>query len=370
VNIIDLETDEQLEEHTIKGKYAYSHIEDTRVVVITIDEDGNTHVKPFDLGLQEKVPCISIVIVNLVSGINMISVPVDIGEKKLSDLAKKIGPNVVMIIWRDIKNDKYVTYMPHFPQDSPANKPIKPGEGYIVIMKGSATVTFEGTPWEDQQETAAPPMVIQAKDLVSTPVLAVEGTVLIEGVGMELNGIKVTIRNLTTDQSATDDIGSTAGSGRYIATFADLSGGCAASIGDVLEASIIDTGTFKGVSTKHMVTQRDIQTGIVSLDITLSPIPKESALLANYPNPFNPETWIPYKLAKDADVTIRIYNITGQLVKRFELGHKESGFYLSKEKTAYWDGRNEAGEKVASGVYFYTIHAGNFTATKRMILVK
>jgi len=69
-------------------------------------------------------------------------------------------------------------------------------------------------------------------------------------------------------------------------------------------------------------------------------------------------------------VTIRIYNSVGQLIKMFNLGYKSAGFYTSKQKAAYWDGKNEAGEKVASGIYFYTIHAGNFTSTKRMILVK
>ena len=329
--------------------------------------------------------------VHLSAGINLISAPVEPPEEmKLSDLLTKIGPDATMAIWYDTERAKFVSYMTTYPEDSLSNTMVKGGVGYIITMKKATTVIFEGKAWENTPDTAAPLMVLQAKDLVSTPVLAVEGTVLMEGVGTELNGIKVTVRNLTTNQSTTDDTGATAGIGRYISTFVDLfasltdapserdpetfglrSGNRAASIGDVLEAGIVDgTRTFGGTSIRHMVTQRDIQAGIVSLDITLSPIPKESALLANYPNPFNPETWIPYKLAKDADVTMRIYNVTGQLVKTLELGHKESGFYLSKEKTAYWNGRNEAGEKVASGIYFYTIHAGNFTATKRMILVK
>jgi hypothetical protein len=93
-------------------------------------------------------------------------------------------------------------------------------------------------------------------------------------------------------------------------------------------------------------------------------------LYPNYPNPFNPETWIPYQIAKDAYVTVRIFDIRGQLIKTIDLGHKEAGFYISQDKAAYWDGRNQFGEKVSSGVYFYTLRAGGFTATRRMLIMK
>jgi hypothetical protein len=99
-------------------------------------------------------------------------------------------------------------------------------------------------------------------------------------------------------------------------------------------------------------------------------IPEHSALLPNYPNPFNPETWLPYQLADDAAVTISIYNQTGQLVRTIVLGHKAAGVYVSKDKAAYWDGRNNVSEKVANGVYFYTLQADGFTATRRMLIVK
>lgn len=90
----------------------------------------------------------------------------------------------------------------------------------------------------------------------------------------------------------------------------------------------------------------------------------------NYPNPFNPETWIPYQLAGPTDVTIAIFNSSGQMVKELHLGTMMPGFYLDKTRAAYWDGSNEAGEKVSSGTYFYTIKAGNFTAIKKMVVVK
>ena len=98
--------------------------------------------------------------------------------------------------------------------------------------------------------------------------------------------------------------------------------------------------------------------------------PKETALLRNYPNPFNPETWVPYQLAAAADVTLTIYAVDGTLVRTLALGHRPAGLYQSKSRAAYWDGRNEFGESVASGIYFYTLAAGDFSATGKMLVRK
>ncbi len=99
-------------------------------------------------------------------------------------------------------------------------------------------------------------------------------------------------------------------------------------------------------------------------------VPKATALLANYPNPFNPETWIPYQLAKEADVTLRIYAIDGTLVRTLALGHQPAGMYQNRSRAVYWDGRNAIGEPVASGLYFYTLTAGDFSATRKLLLRK
>ena len=98
--------------------------------------------------------------------------------------------------------------------------------------------------------------------------------------------------------------------------------------------------------------------------------PKETALLPNYPNPFNPETWIPYQLAQPADVTLTIYDIQGRVVWDLDLGHQRAGMYHGRSRAAYWDGRNAVGEPVASGVYFYTLTASDFTATRKMLIAK
>ena len=114
------------------------------------------------------------------------------------------------------------------------------------------------------------------------------------------------------------------------------------------------------------------QKGILFLEYLLAALgPKETALLPNYPNPFNPETWIPYQLAQSADITISIYAVDGTVIRTLNLGHKPSGIYQDKTRAAYWDGKNNVGEPVASGVYFYTLTtAGNFKSTRKMLILK
>ena len=97
---------------------------------------------------------------------------------------------------------------------------------------------------------------------------------------------------------------------------------------------------------------------------------KQNRLLQNFPNPFNPETWIPFQLANDSAVTIRIYTPTGQVVRVLPLGTMPAGDYSSQSQAVYWDGQNEIGEPVGSGIYLYTINAGNFSATRKMLIQK
>ena len=99
-------------------------------------------------------------------------------------------------------------------------------------------------------------------------------------------------------------------------------------------------------------------------------IPENTVLLHNYPNPFNPETWIPYQLTDAADVRLTIYATDGKVVRTLILGHQAPGYYTGRSRAVYWDGRNTLGERVASGVYFYTLTAGDFTATRKMLIAK
>ena len=113
------------------------------------------------------------------------------------------------------------------------------------------------------------------------------------------------------------------------------------------------------------------QHGIANLQRLLALLtPEKTVLLANYPNPFNPETWIPYHLAVPTKVTLHIFAVSGALVRMLDLGHQPAGVYQQRTRAAYWDGRNQLGEPVASGVYFYRLTAGDFTATRKMLIRK
>ena len=136
----------------------------------------------------------------------------------------------------------------------------------------------------------------------------------------------------------------------------------------------LTTGDVQGwLSQAQQLTRTDpaYLRGMTVLEQLLKTLtPKKSALLPNYPNPFNPETWIPYHLSNDADVYISIYDTKGVLVRRLDFGHQIAGYYIDRTKAAYWDGKNELGERVASGVYFYHLFAGDYSATRKMLILK
>ena len=157
----------------------------------------------------------------------------------------------------------------------------------------------------------------------------------------------------------------------------------AGELGGAAAAPSVSPGTSAALSSRATVEQWlaaayrlprldvRLQRGIDWLERLLAALPpEETALLVNYPNPFNPETWIPYQLAKPAEVTLRIYAVNGALVRTVALGHQRAGMYRTRSRAAYWDGRNAQGERVASGVYFYTLMAGDFTATRKMLIRK
>lgn len=113
------------------------------------------------------------------------------------------------------------------------------------------------------------------------------------------------------------------------------------------------------------------QRAIVILESVLASMrPDKTVLLANYPNPFNPETWIPYRLAKSADVEIDIYDTYGTVVRHLKLGHQSAGYYTSRSRAAYWDGKNDFGERVANGIYFYQLQADTTSPLRKMLILK
>jgi len=109
---------------------------------------------------------------------------------------------------------------------------------------------------------------------------------------------------------------------------------------------------------------------VIRVDLSVQAAPKTSSLHQNFPNPFNPDTWIPYQLMEDAFVVIRIHSVTGQLIRTLELGHKRAGFYTNRDKAAFWDGRDEEGESVGSGIYFIHFEGGSFSAMRKMVMIR
>jgi hypothetical protein len=160
----------------------------------------------------------------------------------------------------------------------------------------------------------------------------------------------------------------------FAAALAGLNRKNVVQMGDRLEVTVEPVlSETKGQSDRlsyFTVTAKSIRQAFLPIRIKNIEIPRQSLLLQNYPNPFNPETWIPFQIKQPANVVIRIYNANGQLVRNLDLGQRAAGFYFGHSRAAYWDGHNDADEKVASGVYFYQLQAGDFSATRRMLVVK
>ena len=139
---------------------------------------------------------------------------------------------------------------------------------------------------------------------------------------------------------------------------------------DLNGENVVDVITGLGTSAHLVLGTMPMDVGAPAAPAAVASLSRKNALLANYPNPFNPETWIPYQLAEPAEVSISIYAVNGSLIRTMALGHQAAGIYQFKSRAAYWDGRNALGEPVASGVYFYTLTAGDFSATRKMLIRK
>lgn len=155
---------------------------------------------------------------------------------------------------------------------------------------------------------------------------------------------------------------------------AALEAGAAAPLAVVTTGKVLTTETLTrwiAEAKRYKPNSEPFQRGILVLENLLKSLTsKGTALLPNYPNPFNPETWIPYQLSTPTDVSISIHATDGKLVRKLDLGHQVVGIYESPSQAAYWDGRNTYGEPVASDIYFYTLTAGEFTATRKMLIRK
>ena len=300
--------------------------------------------------------------VALPAGMSIFALPLQpSNEWRLSDLAEHIGDEARHIITHI---NTFETYTPG--TDSSSNTIVDGGVGYIMVMSETKTVVFEGEAWSNKPSGSYAPGRYDAEPS-DTPVLVVLGKALAPETGEALEGVRIQISDLSTGAAETVI---TNPRGDYAAAFIDFLGKQTATRGDTIQVKTADP-RWIGEMVTYTLADEDIRMRYVTLPVIhLERVPKQSVLLPNYPNPLNPETWIPYRLSQDAEVSIEIYSLTGQLVRTLALGKKATGNYVSRQQAAYWDGTNEAGEAVASGVYFYVMRAGEFAATRRMTVTR
>ena len=306
--------------------------------------------------------------INLAAGSNLIGLPVnDARVTNVSDIMGLFDEGVVTNIIVSSGGEFQLVAA----AGDPADGPVAGDAAYLVMASAAGSAMVSGSGWENGSASAAPIALAGYTVDNQTPVLDVLGSVVDEITGLAREGFRVKVKNLST-KAALSHITSGEVSDGYNMTFVDLADSHAARVGDVLEISADSPDPLIGVKpVRHIVTIDDVKNSRIQLeDLVAYEIPAETALLNNYPNPFNPETWIPYHLAEDADVSLTIYDANGVLVRTIDIGHQTAAKYDSRAKAIYWDGRNRFGEQVASGIYFYSLSAGDFSATRKMVILK
>ena len=287
--------------------------------------------------------------VSLAIGMSLFAVPLQPSiEWQLGNLAEHIGEGLTHLVIYDRIIRRFLAYMPDV--DLSLNVAVEGGVGYLSVMSEPKTVVFEGEAWKNRGSIDAAPGSYDMVQAFDTSVLVVRGKVLnldrITNTPSAPRGITIQVKNQSTGLVNTV---TTNANGDYIAVFADFVGGRIASAGDTIQIAVADS-QWTSKTPSYTLTTEDIRVNHVVLPaIQLEAIPKKSMLLHNYPNPANPETWIPYRLSEDAEVTIEIYSSTGQRVRTLVLGAKTAGNYVSRQQAAYWDGTNEVGEAVGQG---------------------
>ena len=307
--------------------------------------------------------------IQLRRGLNLIGVPLQTSQVSVvSDLLKLPGMrnNATSIIVVTNGEFKVVTQ----PGDD-GDVQVTGGKSFIVAARTEGQAEIIGSPWQmgpmelETIRSVATSPSIQITD--KTPIFSVNGQITERNNTISTKNLVITIHNRTTNAILTSE------SRNYQVTFVDMLHQQAAKVGDYLEVSAtIKDNHFRINPIEYQITAEDIAGSSVQLpNLIVYEVPRHTKLFANYPNPFNPETWIPYQLSSDGDISIQIHNVDGQLVRSVELGYRSPGTYTQQSKAAYWDGRNNNGETVAGGIYFYTLKIDNsYVQTRKMIIVK
>ena len=294
--------------------------------------------------------------VTLSKGLNMLSVPLAPSTPMTAkSLVALTGATTIITL--DAENQGFVAWTPSAPDDG---FPIEGGKGYIVNVPEIRNFAFVGAPWTDKTEEAA------AAPSASQEAWAFVVSGHLKGKPV-FDGNQVIVRNLRTNSTITTSV-----QGDYFAAAtADLDRRSVVQVGDVIELRVIGpNGNAELQTLTFKVSPEDLANAVLSVSLDGIGQPTQNLLLQNYPNPFNPETWIPYQLSEDSLVSVSIYDTRGQLVRTLSLGFQSAGFYNSQGRAAYWDGRNNVGERVASGIYFYQLTTPSFEQTRRLVIVK
>ena len=323
--------------------------------------DGRRHgfvARPADKAVSDYFG--NIFNVTLARGLNMISVPLA-PPKPMTAKALAALTGATIVITLDTAHQQFVGWTPDAPDDG---FPVEGGKGYIVNVPETRQFAFVGSEWTNQTERAAAAPGISVEPVQEAWAFVVSGH--LQGKSA-FDGYQVIVRNLRTNSIITSPV-----QGDYFAAAtADLARRSVVQVGDEIEVHVI--GPDRNVESNTLnfkVTPEHLANAVLFVRLNSISQPRQNQLLQNFPNPFNPETWIPYQLSEDSSVSVSIYDTTGLLIRTLPLGYQSAGFYNNRDRAAYWDGRNAFGESVASGVYFYQLRAGNYTALRRMVILK
>ena len=323
--------------------------------------DGRIHgfiARPVDKAVSDQFS--NAYTVTLSKGLNMLSVPLA-PPKPITAKALVALTGATTAITLDTATQQFVAWTPSAPDDG---FQIEGGKGYIVNVPQPRNFTFVGAPWTNPTEAAAAPLAVSMEMPQKAWAFVVSGHLAGK---TAFDGYKVSVRNLRTDSTITAPV-----QGDYFAAAtANLTRRSVVQVEDVIEVRVLGPdGNVESQTHSFKVTPEHLANAVLSVALDSIGQPGQSQLLQNYPNPFNPETWIPYQLSEDSSVSVSIYDTTGQLVRTLSLGFQSAGFYNSRERAAYWDGRNALGERVASGIYFYQLTTPSFEQTRRLVIVK
>ena len=299
--------------------------------------------------------------ITLTQGLNMLSLPLSSPKPMTAkSLAGIAGATVVIAL--DADSQRFIGWTPSAPDDG---FPIEGGQGYIVNVPQARDFAFIGAPWRNEMDPSVAPSATPNITSRETWAFVVSGH--LEGKSTTFDGYKVIVRNLRTNA-----VISTSVRGNYFtAATADLARRSVVKVGDVIKLRVISPdGNIESQNLSFKVTHENLANAVLSVNLDDIGKPNQNQLLQNYPNPFNPETWIPYQLSQDSPVSVSIYDTTGKLIRSISLGYQSAGYYNSRERAAYWDGRNVIGEPVASGTYFYQLTTPSFNQTRRLVILK